>query len=105
MNKLSPPVPKYQLQFIITQAKHLRKAGNRLLCYARKAANGETSAINLLQGRVSTDKVKKKLLLNLIPRLRSVEGGDLVRVSRIFKRRRGDNAPMVKVSIVGNEKT
>jgi hypothetical protein len=58
----------------------------------------------LLQGRVSTDKVEKKLLLNLIPRLRTVEGGDLVRISSIQKRRRGDNAPMVTVSIVGNEK-
>ena len=53
---------------------------------------------------MSTDKVEKKLLLNLIPRLRTVEGGDLVRISPIQKRRRGDNAPMVTVSIVGNEK-
>ncbi len=61
--------------------------------------------MNLLQGRVSTEKVHKKLLLNLIPRLRTVQGSNLVRVSSINHRRRGDNAPLVTVSIVGDEKS
>jgi hypothetical protein len=54
---------------------------------------------------VSTEKVRKKLLLNLVPRLRKIKGGNFIHVSPIFHRRRGDNAPMVKVSIVGDEKT
>lgn len=83
----------------------MRKSANHLLKYAKKAANGEKSAMNLLQGRVSTDKVHKKLLLNLIPRLRTFQGGDYVRVSKIQHHRRGDNAPLVTVSIVGDEKS
>mgnify|MGYP002387283122 CR=1 FL=1 len=81
------------------------KSANHLLKYARRAANGEKAPVNYLQGRVSTDKVHKKLLLNLIPRLRTYQGGSLIRVSKIQHHRRGDNAPMVTVSIVGDEKT
>lgn len=58
--------------------------------------------MNLLQGRVSTDKAHKKLLLNLIPRLRTYQSANFVRVSKIQHHRRGDNAPMVTVSIVGD---
>ena len=73
--------------------------------YARRAANGEASAMNLLQGRVSTDKVHKKLLLNLVPRLRTITNGNFIRVSKIQRHRRGDDAPVVTVSIVGDEKS
>ena len=59
----------------------------------------------MLRGRVSTEKVRKKLLLNLIPRLRKIKGGNFIRVSPIQSHRRGDNAPMVTVSIVGDEKS
>ena len=59
----------------------------------------------MLKGRVSTDKVEKKLLLDLIPRLRNVKGGNFVNVSKINHHRRGDNAQMVTVSIIGNEKS
>ena len=61
--------------------------------------------MNLLKGRVSTDKVHKKLLLNLVPRLRTITHGNFVRVSKIQHHRRGDNAPVVTVSIAGDEKT
>jgi len=40
-----------------------------------------------------------------VPRLRAIQGGDFVRVSKIQHRRRGDNAPMVTVSIIGDEKS
>ena len=61
--------------------------------------------MNLLKGRVSTDKAHKKILLNLIPRLRTIRGGNYVKVSKVFHHRRGDCAPMVTVSIVGDEKS
>ena len=60
--------------------------------------------MNLLKGRIHTRKAYDKLLLNLIPRIKNTTNG-FISVTKVLHRRRGDNAPMVQVSIKGNEKS
>lgn len=85
------------------QAKRLVKAANKLIHFARKADQGFTSPLNLLKGRVTTEQVYKKLLMETIPKLENVPQ-NFVTMSKITRRRRGDNAPMVYVTVKGSEK-
>lgn len=87
----------------ITQAKHLRLYGNKLFKFAKAAAAGQSSPKNLLKGRVDTKEAYTKLLLEIAPRLKDIKHNFIV-VSKIFRKRRGDNAPLVTVSIKGCEK-
>jgi ribosomal protein L17 len=85
------------------QAKHLVIAANKLIKFAKRAEKGATSPLNLLKGRVVTEQVMKKLLMETIPKLESIPQNHIT-VSRKIRRRRGDNAPMVHVTIRGSEK-
>lgn len=85
------------------QAKHLRKAANKLIHFAKKADQGFSSPLNLLKGRVTTEKIYKKLTMETIPKLENVSQ-NFVNVSKITRHRRGDNAPMVFVTIRNSEK-
>lgn len=79
------------------------RAANKLLHFAKKADKGFTSPKNLLRGRVTTEQVYKKLLMETVPRLENIPQ-NFVSVTKILRRRRGDNAPMVNVTIRGSEK-
>lgn len=83
------------------QAKHLRPYAQKLLCFAKKAEAGETSALNLLKGRIHTKKAEKKLLVDLMPRIKQTTGS-FIQIKNLGVRRKGDNAPMSEISIVGN---
>ena len=72
--------------------------------YAKRAEAGQTGPMNELKGRVTTSKVQQKLLLTIVPRLKNFNGS-YINISPIFKRRRGDNSPMVTVNITGDERT
>ncbi len=75
-----------------------------MLVFARKAAQGQKSALNLLKGRVHTKKIEQKLLVDLIPRIKNIQGG-FIQIKDLGITRRGDNASMVQIYIKGNEKT
>lgn len=75
-----------------------------MLNFAKRAEAGQKSPLNLLKGRVHTKKAEQKLLLDLIPRIKHIQGG-FINISQLKYRRRGDNAPMVELSIKGNEKS
>jgi len=47
-----------------------------------------------LRGRIHTKKAEKKLLVDLVPRIKHIRGG-LINLKETGERRRGDNAPMV----------
>jgi ribosomal protein L17 len=57
----------------------------------------------LLKGRVITEQVMKKLLMETVPKLESVPQ-NYIKISKKIRHRRGDNAPMVHVTIRGSEK-
>lgn len=57
----------------------------------------------MIKGRVSTKKVMNKLIMQVAPRLRQMNQ-NYVKMTKIIRRRRGDNAPMVIVSIRGDER-
>lgn len=78
--------------------------GEKLLVFAKKAEAGQTSPLNLLKGRVHTNRAYTKLLVDIIPRIKHLKGS-LINMRDLHINRRGDNAPMVQVSIKGNEKT
>ena len=59
--------------------------------------------MNLLKGRISTDQVFKKLLVETVPKLDHVPQ-NYVKIERGRRYRRGDNAPMVFVTVRGSEK-
>ena len=79
------------------------RATNKLFHFAKKAEKGFTSPINLLKGRVTTEQVYKKLLMETIPKLEHISQ-NYVTISKSLRYRRGDNAPMVWVTIKGSEK-
>lgn len=74
------------------------------MIFAKKAYHKQRSPINLLQGRVHTKKSEKKLLVDIMPRVKKTRGGFIV-VKDLNERRKGDNAPMVSIYIKGNERT
>lgn len=94
-------MPKYPS--LSCQAKRLAKAANKLINYAKRAEKGETSPINLLKGRVITEQVMKKLLMETVPKLESIPQ-NYVKIERKIRHRRGDNAPMVFVTVRNSEK-
>lgn len=51
-----------------------------------------------------TEKIKTKLLVDLIPRIKNYRGGFTL-IRDLNQRRKGDNAPMVQLCLKGNEKT
>lgn len=59
--------------------------------------------MNLLKGRVSTEQVYKKLLMETVPKLENISQ-NFVTIEKGVRHRRGDNAPMVHVIIKGSEK-
>jgi ribosomal protein L17 len=79
------------------------KATNKLINFAKKAARGKTSPINLIKGRVATEQVLKKLMMETVPKLENIPQY-YVNISKKIRRRRGDNAPMVFVTIRNSEK-
>lgn len=79
----------------------MRSHGEKLLNFARKAESGKTSPLNLLKGRVHTEKAYTKLLVDIIPRIKHLEG-NFLNFKDLHIKRKGDNAPMVQVSIKGN---
>jgi ribosomal protein L17 len=56
-----------------------------------------------LKSKVDTEKAKTKLLVDLMPRIKHIKGG-FIHLKYVEKRRRGDNAPLVHISIKGTEK-
>jgi hypothetical protein len=48
------------------------KVANKLINFAKRAERGETSPINLIKGRVSTDQVLKKLMMETVPKLENI---------------------------------
>jgi ribosomal protein L17 len=79
------------------------RAANKLIQFAKKADKGFTSPMNLLKGRVSTEQVYKKLLMETVPKLGNLSQ-NYVTISQSVRYRRGDNAPMVWVTVRGSEK-
>ncbi len=53
----------------MTQAKRLVVKANKLINFAKRAEKGATSPLNLLKGRVVTEQVMKKLLMETVPKL------------------------------------
>lgn len=76
---------------------------NKLIHFAKKADQGFTSPLNLIKGRVATEKVLKKLMMETVPKLDNVSQNFVV-VGDIHRYRKGDNAPMVYVTIRNSEK-
>ena len=76
------------------QAKHLKPYAQKLLKFAKKAEAGKKSPLNLLRGRIHTKKAEKKLLVDLVPRIKHIRGG-LIDLKEKGERRKGDNAPLV----------
>ena len=74
------------------------RAANKLIHFAKKAERGLASPMNLLKGRVATEQVYKKLLMETVPKLANVKQ-NYVRIEKKIRYRRGDNAPMVYVTI------
>ena len=81
----------------------MRKAGNKLIHFAKRAERGSGNAMNLLKGRVSTKQVLKKLLVETVPKLDHIPQ-NYVKIEKGRRHRRGDNAPMVFVTVRGSEK-
>lgn len=79
------------------------RAANKLIHFAKKADHGFTSPLNLLKGRVATETIYKKLMMETVPKLDNVSQ-NFVFVEGIHRYRRGDNAPMVYVTIRNSEK-
>jgi len=79
------------------------RATNKLINFAKKADKGFTSPLNLLKGRVATEQVYKKLMMEIVPKLENVKQ-NYVNISKSIHYRRGDNAPMRAVTIRGTEK-
>ena len=79
------------------------RAANKLILFAKKAERGHASANNLLKGRVLTDQVLKKLLMETVPKLDRIPN-NFVKIEKAIRHRRGDYAPMVYVTIRGSEK-
>jgi hypothetical protein len=48
------------------------RAANKLINFAKKAEKGFTSPANLLKGRVATEQVLKKLLMETVPKLENI---------------------------------
>jgi hypothetical protein len=59
--------------------------------------------MNLLRGRLYGEQALKKLLMETVPKLENVPQ-NYVSISRNIRYRRGDNAPMVYVTIKKSEK-
>lgn len=78
-------------------------AANKLIKVAKRAERGATSPLNLLKGRVVTEQVMKKLMMETVPKLESISQ-NFINIEKKIRRRRGDNAPMVHVTIRGSEK-
>lgn len=63
---------------MVTQAKHLKVHAERLMIFAKRAYNKQKSPLNLLKGRINTKKAEKKLLVDILPRVKAVRGGFIV---------------------------
>jgi ribosomal protein L17 len=79
------------------------RATNKLIHFAKKADRGFTSPMNLLRGRVTTEQAYKKLMMETVPKLENVPQ-NYVQIESWVKHRKGDNAPMVHVTIRNSEK-
>jgi len=89
---------------VLSQAKRVVKAANKLIHFAKKADKGFTSPMNLLKGRIYTEQAYKKLLMETVPKLENVPQNYVYIERKPIRRRRGDNAPMVHVTIKNSEK-
>jgi ribosomal protein L17 len=56
-----------------------------------------------LKGRVATEQVLKKLLMETVPKLENVPQNYIV-ISKKIRYRRGDNSQMVTVTVRNSEK-
>lgn len=45
---------------------------------AKKAYRKQRSPLNLLKGRINTKKAEKKLLVDILPRVKTIRGGFIV---------------------------
>ena len=81
----------------------MRRAADKLIYFAKKAEKGHASALNLLKGRLYTEQALKKLMVETVPKLDHIKQ-NFVKIEKRIRHRRGDNAPMVFVTVRGSEK-
>ena len=59
--------------------------------------------MNLIKGRVATQEAKEKLLKEIVPKVESIPQ-NYIKIEKNIRNRRGDDAPMVHVTIRNSEK-
>jgi len=87
---------KERVTTTVAKAKEVRGVVERLITYGKK---GDLHAIRLAARRVNDETVLKKLFSDIAPSYKEREGG----YTRVLKTedRKGDNAPMAIVELVG----
>eukprot|EP01017_Pseudomicrothorax_dubius_P016682 TRINITY_DN1889_c0_g1_i8.p1 TRINITY_DN1889_c0_g1~~TRINITY_DN1889_c0_g1_i8.p1 ORF type:complete len:209 (+),score=67.66 TRINITY_DN1889_c0_g1_i8:240-866(+) len=83
-----------------TKAKFLRQHMEKLLTIA-KDAEGSIPAQRRIQGILTTEFARKKLILEIAPRMKEVKS-HRTRIVRLGTRK-GDGAPVSYIELVGNE--
>jgi large subunit ribosomal protein L17 len=92
-----------RIKITAVRARHLKPTVNRVITLARRFLKSENEMhFRMCQRFLTTEAAVIKLFKEILPRLDNVDG-DPIKVVKLQKFRRGDNAQMGYIEITGNE--